>query len=82
MPTILTLFGLRFVVYLNDHRPAHVHVLGNGCEAVFRLNCPSGEPELLKNHGFSLKDLRRIGSAIEGHHFELCERWRLINGHY
>ncbi|WHZ20694.1 MAG: hypothetical protein OJF55_002843 [Rhodanobacteraceae bacterium] len=28
MPTILRLGGLRVVIYPNDHRPAHVHVIG------------------------------------------------------
>jgi len=42
MPTILRFNGLRVVVYPNDHRPAHVHVIGAGCEAVFNLNCPDG----------------------------------------
>jgi len=42
MPTALTIFGLRVVIYPNDHRPAHVHIIGNGCEAVFNLHCPKG----------------------------------------
>ena len=51
MPTVLRLYGLRVVVYPNDHSPAHVHVLGNGCEAVFNLRCPGGPPELRENTG-------------------------------
>jgi len=39
MPKVDAIDGLRVVVYPNDHRPAHVHVIGNGCEAVFKLNC-------------------------------------------
>lgn len=46
MPTVHRFDGLRVVIYPNDHRPAHVHVMGNGCEAVFRLNAPDGPPEL------------------------------------
>lgn len=46
MPTVLRLGALRVVIYPNDHRPAHVHVLGAGGEAVFVLNCPDGPPEL------------------------------------
>ncbi|MGA3075882.1 MAG: DUF4160 domain-containing protein [Bryobacteraceae bacterium] len=30
------------MIYPNDHRPAHVHAMGRGCEAVFNLNCPAG----------------------------------------
>lgn len=35
MPTVLRAAGLRVVIYANDHSPAHVHVLGEGCEAIF-----------------------------------------------
>ncbi len=38
VPTVLQIDGLRVVVYLNDHRPAHVHVVGAEGEAVFYLN--------------------------------------------
>ena len=53
MPTVLKVFGLRVVIYPNDHRPAHVHIIGNGCEAVFNLHCPKGPPELRENYGFA-----------------------------
>lgn len=42
MPTVARLGGLRVVIYPNDHRPAHVHVIGAGNEAIFVLNCPGG----------------------------------------
>jgi hypothetical protein len=41
MPTVLRVAGLRIVIYFADHRPAHVHVVGRGGEAVFDLNCPA-----------------------------------------
>lgn len=81
MPTVLTIFGLRVVIYPNDHRPAHVHVLGNGCEAVFNLHCPDGPPELRENYGFSQKELGRIGGELGNHLTLLCEAWRRIHGH-
>jgi Domain of unknown function (DUF4160) len=45
MPSVDVIDGLRVVIYPNDHRPAHVHVIGSGCEAVFNLHCPEGPPE-------------------------------------
>ena len=30
------------VIYPNDHRPAHIHAVGRGFEAVFNLTCPAG----------------------------------------
>lgn len=44
MPTILTVRGMRIVIYLNDHGPAHVHVYSAGCEAIYELACPIGPP--------------------------------------
>jgi hypothetical protein len=51
MPTVMWLGGLRVVVYPNDHRPAHVHVIGAGSEAVFNLNCPNGPATIRENYG-------------------------------
>ncbi|WP_182915673.1 DUF4160 domain-containing protein [Massilia cavernae] len=53
MPTISRFFGLRVVIYPSDHLPAHVHVIGDGGEAVFDLHCPAGPPELRETYGFS-----------------------------
>lgn len=40
MPTVLRVSGLRFVVYPNDHPPAHVHVIGPGWVVVVNLHGP------------------------------------------
>lgn len=82
MPTILTIFGLRVVIYPNDHRPAHVHVQGNGCEAVFNLHCQNGPPELRENYGFSQKELGKIVGGLVANLTELCAAWRQIHGNY
>ncbi|NRR33307.1 DUF4160 domain-containing protein [Oxalobacteraceae bacterium] len=82
MPTVLTIFGLRVVIYLNDHRPAHVHVLGNGCEAVFDLRCPRGPLELRENFGFMQKELGRIAVELVNETEHLCTKWRAIHGHF
>src|SRR2546421_10600116 len=60
MPTVDRIDGLRVVIYPNDHRPAHVHVIGNGCEAVFDLCCPNGPPSLRENFGFARRDVTWI----------------------
>jgi len=82
MPTVLLVSGLRVVIYPNDHRPAHVHILGNGCEAVFKLYCPEGPPELRENYGFSEKDLMRVLHELAASLARLCHHWRQIHGHY
>jgi len=60
MPTVLRLDGLRVMIYTNDHRPAHVHVISTEGEAVFVLNCPEGPPELRERHGVSLRTVNRM----------------------
>ena len=80
MPTVLSVFGLRVVIDPSDHRPAHVHVLGNGCEAVFKLVCPSGPPALRENHGFARQELTRIIRALQEHLELLCQTWSKMHG--
>jgi hypothetical protein len=41
------------VIYPGDHRPAHVHVIGKGGEAVFNLNCPD-RPSALRDAAWEL----------------------------
>ena len=79
MPTVARIGALRVVVYPNDHRPAHVHVMGGGCEAVFNLNCPSGPPELREHFGFSIAQVNRIKTALAGDLRHLCAEWSRIH---
>ena len=49
MPTVFTIFGLRFLFYSDDHKPIHVHIERGGCEAKFNV-----QPiEMVYNHGFN-----------------------------
>ena len=82
MPTVIIVFGLRVVIYPNDHRPAHVHVEGGGKEAVFKLNDPDGPPQLRENYGFSQKELRKISDALFDNLIFLCNKWREIHGNF
>jgi uncharacterized protein DUF4160 len=80
MPTVLRLGALRVVVYPNDHRPAHVHVIGGGCEAVFRLNCPAGPVELRENYSFAPREIARIAAELLRQMEKLCAEWERIHG--
>ena len=80
MPTVFRLGGLRVVVYPNDHRPAHVHVIGGGCEAVFLLNCPAGPVELRENYDFSSGQLAAIAAELTARIAQLCSEWERIHG--
>jgi len=77
----LRIAGLRVVIYPNDHRPAHVHVIGDG-EAVFNLHCPEGPPELRECFGLNRADVSRIAAALAEHLAALCEQWSAIHGRF
>jgi Domain of unknown function (DUF4160) len=80
MPTVLRLGGLRVTIYPNDHRPAHVHVIGGGREAVFDLHCPGGPAELRENYRFSRNDVNVIAAELSTRLPELCHAWERIHG--
>ncbi|HWF02573.1 MAG TPA: DUF4160 domain-containing protein [Candidatus Angelobacter sp.] len=80
MPTVLRFDGLRVVIYPNDHRPAHVHVIGRGCEAVFNLNGPDGPVELRENYAFSRRETSQIAKELTKHLKALSHAWEEIHG--
>ncbi len=79
MPTVARLGRLRVVIYPNDHRPAHVHVIGGDCEAVFNLDCPDGPPQVRENFGYSRVQLGKIKTLLAGELALLCAAWRAIH---
>jgi hypothetical protein len=80
MPTVLWFGGLRVTIYPNDHRPAHVHFVGQGHEAVFTLNCPAGPVALRENYGFSRCDLARMHGPLHKNLAALCSAWESYHG--
>ena len=82
MPTVWRIGTHRVVIYPNDHRPAHVHVVGRGGEAVFVLHCPGGPPELRESYGFSRAAVNRLKRALSAVLAPLCEQWRSIHEHH
>jgi hypothetical protein len=82
MPTIIRIGRLRVTIYPNDHRPAHVHVIGNGCEAVFNLSCPDGPVALRETYGFAQHELNVLADALTEKLADLCSKWREIHGRY
>jgi hypothetical protein len=80
MPTVLRFGNFRVVIYPNDHRPAHVHVIGSGHEAVFELACPTGPVTVRENYGFPRPDIARIEKALLENLCLLCRVWEDIHG--
>ena len=63
MPTVLRIGGLRFVIWPNDHGPAHVHVFSAEAEAKIELGEPDGHPRLIDNRRMKRSDLLK---ALKG----------------
>ena len=79
VPTVLRFDGLRIVIYPNDRRPAHVHAIGRGYEAVFNRNCPAGPAEFRENYGFSRREIGHTGAVLMDHPEKLCRAWEQIH---
>ena len=82
MPRVAAFGGLRVVIYPNDHRPAHVHVIGGRGEAVLNLNCPDGPIELREIYGFSRVEVRRIKEELQTRMGTLCAEWERVHGQF
>lgn len=77
--SMATIFRIRnkyhVKVIAEDHRPAHVHVIGGGGEAKFRID----PVECYYVRGFSERMVRLFQKDIEKHQLELLEAWNEIN---
>lgn len=69
------------MIYTNDHRPPHVHVLGSQEHARFEPLCEQGRVRLMSSVGFSLSQIQPIGAYLVEHLAHLCNEWRKIHGH-
>ena len=79
MVTIYRAFGLRVVIYVDDHEPAHVHVFGDG-EVKINLAGPADEPELVWAIGTKRNEVRRAMALVREHRRDFAARWRQIHG--
>jgi hypothetical protein len=79
MVTVLRAQGLRVVIFVNDHDPAHVHVLGDG-EAKINLLGAAGSPELVWASGMSRGEVRRALRIVSEEQAALLARWEEIHG--
>ncbi len=71
MPTVLTIDGYRFKIYINDHTPAHVHVLKAENEARVTLVTI----KIISNIGFNSRELGKIEMLVEKHQEQLLAIW-------
>ena len=79
MVTVHRAFGYRFVIFVNDHSPPHVHVVGPGGEAKITLEGPMGLT-LDWVAGIGQADMRRIMVEAARERVRLIAEWRRIHG--
>lgn len=79
MVAIYRAFGLRVVIFVDDHEPAHVHVFGDG-EVKINLAGSGDEPELVWAVGAKRNEVRKAMALVKEHRRDFVARWRLIHG--
>jgi len=80
MPTVHRAGNLRFVIFLDDHGPPHVHVFSAGAEARVLLGSPRGRPTLDWARGFDRMTLRQALREATARRARLMAAWRRIHG--
>lgn len=73
MPTLLTLFGLRFFFYSEEHLPMHVHIQNSDGKA-------NPEVELMENNGIKPHDLKRAIEITRMYQNEFIKAWEEYHG--
>jgi hypothetical protein len=79
MAVVHRAFGYRFVIYTQDHEPAHVHVTGPG-HAKINLLGPDGRPELVFSVGIGRGDMRRLMAEADERWDDFLREWERIHG--
>lgn len=78
MPTILELFGLKFLIFTRDHQPPHVHVRSQDGEAKFKVT--KEDVTLVENRNVKPADLKKAVEVLESNKKYVVEQWVKIHG--
>lgn len=72
MPTLFTIFGLRFFFYSEEHTPIHVHVVKGDDDAKIEI-----EPKirLIYNRGLKQGDVKKALKLAKIYKTEIIEAW-------
>ena len=79
MVTVFRAYGLHIVIFTDDHRPAHVHVFGDG-QAKINLQGAGGLPELIWSEDMTRAEVRRAMRIVTEQRDMLLDRWERIHG--
>ena len=79
MVTIHRAHGLRFMIFVDDHEPPHVHVFGDG-ELKIVIRSADGLPEIVDEIGMKAGDRRRAMDVVRDQQSALLMHWNEIHG--
>jgi Domain of unknown function (DUF4160) len=79
MVTVLRVHGLRFVIYLDDHEPAHVHIFGDG-ELKVTISGANNLPEIIYAMGMKANDRRRALDELKDRQQWFLSEWDRLQG--
>ncbi len=72
MPTLLTIFGIRFFFYLDEHLPIHVHVEYGGKKAKIEID---PQIKIIYNHGLKEQVMKKVLDTCETYQKEFICEW-------
>jgi hypothetical protein len=76
VPVIFRDSGMRFIIYVDDHSPAHVHVEGKGGSAKIGLM----DVNLAWSRALSRRDVIRALNVVRDNRFDFLMAWQKIHG--
>lgn len=79
MVTVFRAHGLRFIIFSDDHEPAHVHIFGDG-HIKINLGGQTGKPVLVQVENMKRSDIRRAMTIATEQQDYLLKRWKEIHG--
>ena len=79
MVTIHRAHGLRFMIFIDDHEPAHVHVFGAG-EMKIVIRGADGLPEVVDAIAMKAGDRRRALDVVREQQSAFLTLWHEIHG--
>jgi len=79
MVTVYRGRGMRAVIFLDDHEPAHVHAFGDG-QAKINLLGKDGLPKLVWADGMKRSEVRRAMKIVIERQAEFLAKWKEIHG--
>ena len=80
MAKVLEVDGYKFVIFSDDHEPAHVHVKKAGNMVRIQLDTGQGVKILTMYGNFKIPELAKARALTVEYNEILLEKWREIHG--